>query len=32
MLLARVPGIAAGRLPHDVQMVDLAPTIASLRG
>jgi predicted AlkP superfamily phosphohydrolase/phosphomutase len=32
MLLARVPGIAAGRLPHDVQMVDLAPTIASLAG
>ena len=32
MVLARAPGITGGRLPHDVQMVDLAPTMSTLAG
>ena len=32
LLLARGPGIAAGRLAHRVQMVDLAPTLSALAG
>ncbi len=32
MVFVRATGVPPGRVPHDVQMVDLAPTVTAMAG